>query len=114
MAEIPLAAIAQVADYFKMLSDQNRLQILCVLKSGEKNVSEIVKATGLKQANLSKHLKILAQAGIVSRKPKGVSVYYQLADPMIFELCELVCQRLETQLEEQSQQLKALNQLRQD
>ena len=114
MAQIPLAAIAQVADYFKVLSDQSRLQVLCVLKDGEKNVTEIVEMTGLKQANVSKHLKILTQAGIVKRQPQGVSVYYQLADEMIFQLCELVCERLATQLEEQSQQLQALERLRQN
>ena len=114
MAQIPLSAIAQVADYFKVLSDQSRLQVLCVLKDGEKNVTEIVEMTGLKQANVSKHLKILTQAGIVKRQPQGVSVYYQLADEMIFQLCELVCERLATQLEEQSQQLQALERLRQN
>jgi hypothetical protein len=55
----------------------------------------------------------LTQAGIVKRQPQGVSVYYQIADKMTFDLCELVCQRLETQLQEQSQQLKALDGLRQ-
>jgi DNA-binding transcriptional ArsR family regulator len=69
--------------------------------------------TGLGQANVSKHLKILAQAGIVSRNPQGVSVYYQIAEPLIFDLCELVSDRLSIRLEEQSQQLKQLEVLRQ-
>ncbi|MGB3199352.1 MAG: metalloregulator ArsR/SmtB family transcription factor, partial [Nodosilinea sp.] len=56
-----------VADFFKVLSESSRLQIVCALKTGKKNVTEIIEATGLGQANVSKHLKILAQAGIVSR-----------------------------------------------
>ncbi len=106
-------ALAPVADYFKVLSETSRLQVLCSLRSGAKNVSEIIDETGLGQANVSKHLKILAQAGLVSRQPQGVSVYYEITDPLIFELCELVCDRLAIRLKEQSQQLKQLNPLRQ-
>lgn len=107
------SALAQVADYFKVLSEPSRLQVLCCLQSGSKNVTEIMAATGLGQANVSKHLKILAQAGIVSRTPQGVSVYYEISEPLIFELCELVSNRLALRLEEQSQQLKQLEGLRQ-
>ncbi|NJO72628.1 MAG: winged helix-turn-helix transcriptional regulator [Leptolyngbyaceae cyanobacterium RM1_406_9] len=113
MSQLSTAALAQVADYFKVLSELSRLQVLCALKSGSKNVSEVMEITGLGQANVSKHLKILAQAGIVLRHPKGVSAYYTIADPLIFDLCELVCSRLETRLQEQSQQLQQLDMLRQ-
>lgn len=104
--EMNSGALAQLADYFKVLSEANRLEILCCLKSGSKNVTEIITETGLGQANVSKHLKILAQAGIVARHPVGVSIYYEIADPLIFELCELVCDRLVVNLQERSQQLK--------
>jgi DNA-binding transcriptional ArsR family regulator len=106
------AALIQVADYFKVLSELSRLQVLCSLKPGSKNVTEIMEETGLGQANVSKHLKILAQAGIVSRTPQGVSVYYEIVEPLIFDLCELVGGRLSIRLEEQSQQLKQLEGLR--
>ena len=108
------SALAQVADYFKVLSELSRLQVLCSLKSGSKNVTEIMEETGLGQANVSKHLKILAQAGIVFRTPQGVSVYYEIAEPFIFDLCELVGNRISIRLEEQSQQLKQLTELRRD
>lgn len=109
---LPPAALAQVADYFKVLSELSRLQVLCALQAGPKNVTEIIEETGLGQANVSKHLKILAQAGIVSRTPQGVSVYYEIVEPFIFDLCELVGDRLTVRLEEQSQQLKQLEGLR--
>jgi DNA-binding transcriptional ArsR family regulator len=102
------ALLSHVAEYFKVLSELSRLQVLCAIKDGPKNVSEIMAETGLGQANVSKHLKILAQAGLISRHPQGVSVYYALADPMIFDLCTLVCQSLEQRLQRQSQQLGAL------
>lgn len=109
---LPPSALAHIADYFKVLSELSRLQVLCALQPGPRNVTEIMAETGLGQANVSKHLKILAQAGIVSRQPQGVSVYYQIAEPFIFELCELVGDRLAIHLETQSQQLKQLQELR--
>ena len=106
--EINAGALAQLADYFKVLSESNRLQILCCLKSGSKNVTEIIAQTGLGQANVSKHLKLLAQAGIVGRRPVGVQIYYEITDPLIFELCELVSDRLTVNLEQRSEQLKTM------
>lgn len=106
--EISPDALVQVADYFKVLSEVSRLQVLCCLKSGSKNVSDIMAATGLGQANVSKHLKILTQAGILSRNPSGVSVYYEITDPIIFKLCELACDRLSINLEARSQQINQL------
>ena len=105
-------ALAPVAEFFKVLSEVSRLQVLCCLKSGAKNVTEIIAATGLGQANVSKHLKVLTQAGMVTRQPQGISVFYEIADPIIFDLCELVCDRLAIRLEEQTQQLEELKNLR--
>jgi DNA-binding transcriptional ArsR family regulator len=105
--------LAPVADYFKILSEVSRLQVLCCLKSGAKNVTEIIEMTGLGQANVSKHLKAIAQMGMVSRTQIGVSVYYEISDPLIFELCELVCDRLGERLQYQSEQLKQLEALHQ-
>jgi DNA-binding transcriptional ArsR family regulator len=102
-----------VADFFKVLSESSRLQIVCSLKAGQKNVSEIIETTGLGQANVSKHLKILAQAGIVSRQQQGVCVYYKIANAFVFELCELVCDSLSVQVQRQSEQIATLGVFRQ-
>ncbi|MEB3230867.1 MAG: metalloregulator ArsR/SmtB family transcription factor [Leptolyngbyaceae bacterium] len=106
-------ALSLMAGFFKVLSESSRLQIVCVLKAGPKNVTEIIEATGLGQANVSKHLKMMAQAGIVSRQQKGVSAYYQIANPFVFELCELVCDALSIQIEQQNQQFEQLGVIRQ-
>ena len=113
MTQSPLV-LSRVAEYFKILSETSRLQILCSLKSGSKNVSEIMEVTKLGQANLSKHLKVLTQAGMVVRKPQGVSVFYQIVDPTIFELCDLVCNRLVEQLQIDSEELTQLKAFRTD
>ncbi len=101
-----------VAEYFKILSQVSRLQVLCSLKSEAKNVTQIIQETGLGQANVSKHLNVLTQAGMVTRKPEGISVFYKITDPVIFEICDLVCGRLAIRLQEQSQQLEQLQSLR--
>jgi Predicted transcriptional regulators len=102
------AALTLMADFFKVLSEVSRLQIICCLKSGAKNVTQIIEATGLGQANVSKHLKVLAQAGIVTRTQQGVSVYYEIASPLLFEVCDLVCESLVVQMQQQNQQLEQL------
>ncbi|MES1024377.1 metalloregulator ArsR/SmtB family transcription factor [Gloeocapsa sp. BRSZ] len=106
------AALGLVAEFFKVLSEVSRLQIICSLKSGAKNVSEIIEATGLGQANVSKHLRILTQAGVVSREQHGVCVYYEIANPILFDLCEMVCDALSIQITQQSEQLEQLGLLR--
>ena len=108
ICSLPPAALAMVADFFKVLSEMSRLQIICSLKNGGKNVSEIIKITELGQANVSKHLKVLTQAGIVTRTQEGVNVFYAIANPLVFSLCDLVCNSIATQLEQQNQQLESL------
>lgn len=113
IARLSPTALGLMADFFKVLSETSRLQIVCSLKASSKNVSEIIAETSLGQANVSKHLKILSQAGIVSRRQEGVCVYYQIANPFIFELCELVCDSLSIQIEAQSRQFEQLGTMRQ-
>jgi DNA-binding transcriptional ArsR family regulator len=113
VAKLSPSALGLMAGFFKVLSEASRLQIVCALKAGPKNVTEIIEVTGLGQANVSKHLKMLAQAGVVSRQPQGVSVYYQIANPFVFELCELVCDALSIQFDQQSQHLEQLGVIRQ-
>ena len=113
IAQLSPAALGLMANFFKVLSEVSRLQIVCSLKTGAKNVSEIVEETGLGQANVSKHLNMLTKAGIVAREQKGICVYYQIANPFLFELCDLVCDALSAQFKQQNQQLEMLKTLRQ-
>jgi len=97
--------LASVADYFKVLSEVSRLQILSCLQLGAMNGKEIAEATGLGQANLSKHLKALTQ---ISRQPQGVSVYYQITDPVIYDLCKVVCDRISQQMRQRAREFESL------
>ncbi|AFZ53769.1 ArsR/SmtB family transcription factor [Cyanobacterium aponinum] len=111
MAQMPPAALDLVADFFKVLSETSRLNIVCCLRTGSKNVTEIIDKTGLGQANVSKHLKILAQAGIVARTQKGINVYYQISNPFVFDLCDLVCNSLSIQIQQQHEQLRQIQKM---
>jgi DNA-binding transcriptional ArsR family regulator len=98
MAKRPLSreVLELVAGRFKALSEPARLQILQSLRSGERTVTELALDTGLGQANLSRHLRLLDALGFVSRRKEGLFAYYALADESVFRLCEIICGRLET------------------
>ena len=83
-----------VARLFGVLAEPTRLGILQALKNGPRSVSELVSVVGAKQANASKQLGILYRAGLLSRARDGHLVRYAIAEPMIFELCDLVCGKL--------------------
>jgi DNA-binding transcriptional ArsR family regulator len=112
LTEISPEALGTIAEFFKTLSEVSRLQIVCSLKQGEKNVSEIIQSTELGQANVSKHLKILSQAGLVERRQQGVNVYYRIANPVVFSLCDLACDVLALHLEQQSQSFESMKLLK--
>jgi DNA-binding transcriptional ArsR family regulator len=99
----PITVLEAVADYFKILSETSRLHILQCLRAGPMNVMELCEITGLGQANLSKHLKVMTQAGILTRQPKGTSAYYEIADSMVFEFCELACTQIGDRLQQQAE-----------
>jgi len=80
-----------IAARFKVLAEPTRLQVLSALKAGPLHVNALVEATGLNQANLSRHLQVLHGQGFVTRRREGLFVYYELADDTVFTLCELVC-----------------------
>ena len=86
--------LERVATIFRAFSESTRLAILQELKGGEISVSEIVARLTTSQANVSKQLKLLHDAGLVSRRKQGTQVLYEIADPMVLELCTLVCEKL--------------------
>ena len=82
--------LADVARHFKLLGEPMRLKILQTLCREPRTVGDIVSATGATQANVSKHLALLAAADILTRQKDGQCVYYGMKDPLTLKLCELV------------------------
>jgi DNA-binding transcriptional ArsR family regulator len=89
-----------IAQRFRVLGEPMRIRLLDRLRDGEATVGELQDALGASQQNVSKHLGVLAQAGMVSRTKHGTSVRYAIADDSVFELCEHVCGGLRRQLAE--------------
>lgn len=88
-----------VARYFGLLAEPARLRILHVLCHDELTVSAIVARTGLSQTNVSRHLGLLHEAGVVARKRDGSSVCYRLVDPEFEAICRRVCVRIAGDIE---------------
>ena len=78
-----------VASRFRVLGEPYRLRILQVLKRGAMTVGDLVESLEGNQSHVSRHLKTLYQAGIVSRRRVGVNIIYSVKDPKVFALCEL-------------------------
>lgn len=99
------AALTMVAARFKLLGEPARLALLNALMTSEQNVNELVENTGLSQANVSKHLSQLADAGYVTRRKDGLYTVYSIADDSVFQLCDLMCSSIAKKL---GQDLKAI------
>ncbi len=83
--------IELIAKRFRMLGEPFRLRLLQQLQTGEKTVNDLVAALDGNQPNVSKHLALLYDSGLVGRRREGTSVLYSISDPMVFKLCDLVC-----------------------
>jgi DNA-binding transcriptional ArsR family regulator len=94
MAKQNRATLEKIAASFRALSEPTRLAILQVLKGSPMTVNQIVEAVGLSQANVSKHLSVLRDAGFLKREQQGASASYSIGDPMVMKLCNLVCDGL--------------------
>jgi DNA-binding transcriptional ArsR family regulator len=86
------------AEICKTLADVKRLMIIHEIRDGEKSVGQLVSELGVPQANVSQHLAILRERGIVSTRREGTSIYYSLANPKIGQACDMVQEVLADQL----------------
>ena len=111
MKQLPEGALTEVAAYFQVLAEPTRLQILNILRTGERNVGELAQMCGFTAANVSRHLALMTQQGLVERESRGTSAYYKIADPAIFALCDLVCGNIARQLERTAQRRAAFTTL---
>jgi DNA-binding transcriptional ArsR family regulator len=104
---LPDPLVELIAQRFRVIGEPMRIKLLDRLREGPATVNELRDAVGASQQNVSKHLGVLHQAGIVSRSKEGTAVRYAIADETVFALCEQVCGGLRTQLAEFQQLLDA-------
>ncbi len=93
--------VEEAARLFGMLSEPARLYLLRALMEGAAPVGRLVALTGIKQGTVSKHLGILHASRFVARRREGTQVWYEISEPALFELCELMCSRIQRDVEGQ-------------
>jgi len=97
--ELSPLALDLLAARFRALSEPVRLRLLNLLMQGERTVGQLVEASGSGQANVSKHLSVLREAGMVGTRKQGLMTVCYIADPIVNELCEMMCSRLREEME---------------
>jgi DNA-binding transcriptional ArsR family regulator len=87
-----------IARRFRAIGEPMRIRLLDQLRDGEATVGELSAALAASQQNVSKHLAVLADAGILGRRKEGNRVHYRIVDEGVFALCEAVCGSVQEQL----------------
>ena len=87
-----------IARRFRVLGDPLRVRLLDLLRDEEQSVNALAERLDAGQQNVSKHLTVLADAGMLTRRKDGTHVYYRIADEGVFALCEQVCGSVQSQL----------------
>ena len=97
---LPDPLVELIARRFRVIGEPMRIRLLDRLRDEEATVHELTEALGASQQNVSKHLQVLLEAGIVGRRKQGTHAYYSIADEGVLALCEQVCGSLQRQLAE--------------
>jgi DNA-binding transcriptional ArsR family regulator len=97
---LPGPLVELIAQRFRVIGEPMRIRLLDALRDGPLTINELTETLGASQQNVSKHVGMLAQAGIIAREKDGTKVRCSIADETIFELCELVCGGLRQQVAE--------------
>jgi DNA-binding transcriptional ArsR family regulator len=95
---LPDELVELIARRFRVIGEPMRIRLLDRLREGEASVNELTAALGASQQNVSKHLAVLADVGIVGRRKAGTHVYYRIVDEAVLALCEQVCGSVQRQL----------------
>jgi DNA-binding transcriptional ArsR family regulator len=95
---LPDEVVELVARRFRALGEPIRIRLLERLREGEASLSELVALSDTTPQNVSKHLGVLLQNGIVARRKQGTASYYRIIDDVVFSLCEQVCGSIDREL----------------
>lgn len=97
--ELSPLALDLIANRFRALSEPVRLRLLNLLMQGDSTVGQLVQASGSGQANVSKHLAVLRDAGMVGMRKEGLTTVCFIADEIVKDLCDIMCSRLRDEME---------------
>jgi len=100
------------AEICKILGNAKRLEILHSLRNSELTVSEIVNILGISPANVSQHLAVMRQKGILTSRRKGANIYYKVTNPKVTQACSLMRDVLIEQLEDRQKIVKKITRAR--
>ena len=106
---LPDDLVELIARRFRVLGEPTRIKLLDRLREGEASVNELSAALAGSQQNVSKHLAVLAEVGILGRRKDGNHVYYRIVDEGVFALCEQVCGSLQEQLDRLSELVEGVS-----
>ncbi len=95
---IPAELVELIARRFRLLAEPMRIRLFDRLRDGEATVHELADELETSQQNVSKHLTLLAEAGVLARRKDGNCVYYRIADTDVLALCEQACGSVERHL----------------
>jgi DNA-binding transcriptional ArsR family regulator len=95
---LPADLVELIARRFRVLGEPMRIKLLDRLREGEGTVNELAESLDASQQNVSKHLAVLAEVGILGRRKEGTHVYYRIIDENVFALCDQVCGSVQRQL----------------
>ena len=96
------------AEICKVFTNPKRLEIISLLRDGEKTVNELTELADVPQANVSQHLTVLRQNNVVTTRRNGANIYYKIANPKILQACDLMREVLLEQLKENEKIVKRM------
>lgn len=96
------------AEICKVFTNPKRLEIISLLRDGEKTVNELTELAGVPQANVSQHLTVLRQNNVVTTRRNGANIYYKIANPKILQACDLMREVLLEKLAENEELVKRM------
>lgn len=97
------------AEVCKVFTNPKRLEIISLLRDGEKTVNELTELAGVPQANVSQHLTVLRQNNVVTTRRNGANIYYKIANPKILQACDLMREVLLEKLSENEKLVKRMS-----
>lgn len=82
----------------QVLTDPKRLRLLTALRGGERSVGDLAETIAASSTNVSQHLALMRDVGLVATRREGTTIYYRLAYPKIMEACDIIHEILRAQI----------------